>query len=94
VGVNVVVDDLGMRMGATPSTGPGDHLSQQVRPTSVDPDGKKALKLQMGDVIKWRPITPTTELFSLIVVTVAANHLKAMMCRIRRTMQEARALRF
>ena len=30
-----------------------------------------------GDVIKWRPDSPTDNKYSVVMVTVAANHLKA-----------------
>ena len=80
VGVNVVVDDLGMRMGATAKY--WDRATIYPNKFWADfklpPDGKKALKLQNGsDVIKWRPDNADDKNYSIIVVTVAANHLKA-----------------
>jgi hypothetical protein len=45
---------------------------------TLTPEGKKARQLpDGGDVIKWRPESPTDKNYSVIVVTVAANHLKA-----------------
>jgi hypothetical protein len=41
-------------------------------------DGKKAIKLPGGgDVIQWRPESATDKNYSIIVVTVVSNHLKA-----------------
>jgi hypothetical protein len=80
VGANIVVDDLGMRMGAT---------AKYWNRTTIYPnkfwadfkltdEGKKAFKLQDGgDVIKWRPDSADDKSYSIVVVTVAANHLKA-----------------
>ena len=45
---------------------------------TLTPDGKKVLKLESGgDVIKWRPQSPTDNNFSIAVQTVQANHVKA-----------------
>ena len=42
-------------------------------------DGKKVLKLDAGgDVIKWRPESPTDSKFTIAIDTVQANHLKAL----------------
>jgi hypothetical protein len=44
----------------------------------LTPDGKKVVKLTGGgDLIKWRPDSPTDAKYSIVLVTVAANHLKA-----------------
>lgn len=41
-------------------------------------DGKKALKLLAGgDTIQWRPDSATDANYSVVVVSLAANHLKA-----------------
>jgi hypothetical protein len=46
---------------------------------TLTPDGKKVLKLDSGgDVIKWRPDSPTDSKFSIVVDTVQANHLKVL----------------
>jgi len=80
VGANIAVNDLGMRQGAT---------AKYWNRTTIYPnkfwadfkltaDGKKALKLPDGsDVIQWRPESADDPHYSIIVVTVAANHLKA-----------------
>ncbi len=80
VGVNVVVDDLGMRMGATAKYWNRTTIypNKFWADFKLTPDGKKALKLQDGsDVIKWRPDSVDDKNYSIVVVTVAANHLKA-----------------
>jgi hypothetical protein len=80
VGANIVVNDLGMRQGATAKY----WARTKVYPNkywadfTLTDDGKKALKLANGgDVIEWRPDSPTDSKFSVTVITVAANHLKA-----------------
>ncbi len=45
---------------------------------SLTPDGKKAVKLTTsGDVIQWRPDSPTDPHFSVVVQSLAPTHLKA-----------------
>jgi hypothetical protein len=45
---------------------------------TLTPDGKKVLKLASGgDVIQWRPDSPTDTRFVVVVESMAANHLKA-----------------
>jgi hypothetical protein len=80
VGANIVVNDLGMREGVTAKywTRSKAYPNQYWADFTLTPDGKKALKLPDGtDVIQWRPDSPTDSKFSVTVVTVAANHLKA-----------------
>jgi hypothetical protein len=84
-GANITVDDLGMRQGITAKfwTKSKDYPNKfwadfTLTDFTLTPDGKKALKLSGGgDVIQWRPESPTDKNFSVVVVTVAANHLKA-----------------
>jgi hypothetical protein len=80
VGANITVSDLGMQQGATA----GYWTRTKVYPNkywgdfTLTPAGKKVLKLVGGgDVIQWRPDSPTDKKFVVVVVTVAANHLKA-----------------
>lgn len=80
VGTNIAVDDLGMRMGATDKF----WVRTKIYPNKfwadfkLTADGKKALKLQDGsDVIQWRPESADDTHYSIVVVSVAANHLKA-----------------
>ena len=45
---------------------------------TLTPVGKKVLSLQKGgDVIQWHPENAGDKRFSIVVVTVAANHMKA-----------------
>jgi hypothetical protein len=80
VGVNITVNNDGMVQGATAKY----WARTKVYPNrywadfTLTPDGKKALKLPAGgDVIQWRPDSPTDKSFSVVVVPVAANHLRA-----------------
>jgi hypothetical protein len=77
---NITVNDRGMQQGVTakywfetkryPNGYWGDF--------TLTPDGKKVLKLAGGgDVIQWRPDSPTDTRFVVVVETMAANHLKA-----------------
>jgi hypothetical protein len=80
VGANIVVNDLGMRQGVTAKYWDRTKVypNKYWADFTLTPDGKKALKLPDGsDVIQWRPDSPTDSKFSVTVVTVAANHLKA-----------------
>jgi hypothetical protein len=79
VGANITVSDLGMQQGANA----GYWTRTKVYPNkywadfTLTPEGKKTVKLPGGgDVIQWRPENPTDKKFSVVVVTVAANHLK------------------
>jgi hypothetical protein len=80
VGVNIAVDDLGMRMGATDKYWERTTIypNKFWADFKLTPDGKKAIKLVDGsDVIKWRPESANDKNYTLVVVTTAANHLKA-----------------
>jgi hypothetical protein len=80
VGANITVDDLGMRMGVTAKYWDRSkaYPNKFWADFTLTPDGKKALKLADGsDTIKWRPESADDKTFSVIVVTTAANHLKA-----------------
>jgi len=80
VGAAITVDDLGMRQGATAKywdrtkVYPNKYWADFV----LTADGKKAIALTGGgNVIQWRPENADDKNYSLIVTTVAANHLKA-----------------
>ena len=80
VGATVVVNDDGMIQGATGKL--WDRV--KVYPNRYWADfkltdaGKKAVKLANGgDTIEWRPSSPTDKTFTVTIMTVAANHLKA-----------------
>jgi len=80
VGANIVIDDAGMQQGV--------HAKywDLAKPNPVKywadfkltAEGKKAVKLlKGGDVIEWRPENAQDKKFSIVVTTVATNHLKA-----------------
>lgn len=80
VGANITVSDQGMIQGATAKYWERTlvYPNKFWADFKLTPDGKKALKLPDGsDTIKWRPETAEDKSFSVIVTTVAANHLKA-----------------
>jgi hypothetical protein len=76
----IVVNDLGMRQGVTAKywTRTKAYPIPYWADFTLTPDGKQALKLSDGsDVIQWRPNSATDSRFSVSVITLAANHLKA-----------------
>ena len=80
VGANIAVDDLGMRQGVTAKywNRTTVYPNRFWADFTLTPEGKKAFKLQKGgDVIQWRPENADDKGYSIVVVTVAANHLKA-----------------
>jgi hypothetical protein len=80
VGANIRIDELGLGQGVTAKYWERTKLypNRFWADFTLTPDGKKALKLSDGsDVIKWRPESESDKNFSVIVVSLAANHLKA-----------------
>ena len=80
VGANITVDDLGMRMGVTDKywDRSKEYANKFWADFTLSPDGKKAITLPGGgDTIQWRPQSADDKTFSVVVVTTAANHLKA-----------------
>jgi hypothetical protein len=80
VGANITVDHLGLSQGITGKlwTLTKVYPNKYWADYTLTPDGKKAVKLPNGgDVIQWRPDNADDKGYSLIVVTAAANHLKA-----------------
>ena len=80
VGVNILVNDPGMLRGATAKL--WDRT--KIYPNKIWADfkltseGKKAVVLPGGgDVIEWRPASLDDKDYTIMVTTVAANHLKA-----------------
>lgn len=79
-GSNIMVSDLGMRQGIAAkywnrTTIYPNHFWADF---TLTPDGKKVVKLPGGgDVIQWRPDSASDTNYSVMVVTVQANHLKA-----------------
>ncbi len=80
VGANIVVNDQGMGEGVI-----AKYWAQTKRypngfwgDFTLTPEGKKVVKLPGGgDVIQWHPTIVKDPHYSVIVVTVTANHLKA-----------------
>lgn len=79
-GVNVRLDDLGMRQGIDAKywTRTKMYPNKFWADFTLTPDGKKAVTLPGGgDVIQWRPESADNKNYSVMVVSVATNHLKA-----------------
>lgn len=79
-GVNILINDLGMRQGISAKywTRTTIYPNKFWADFTLTPDGKKVVKLPAGgDVIQWRPDSLTDTGYTYRVVTVAANHLKA-----------------
>lgn len=80
VGANITVDDLGMRQGISAKywNKTKGYPNGFWADFTLTDDGKKAVKLANGgSVIEWRPESQTDKNFSVVMTTVAANHLKA-----------------
>jgi hypothetical protein len=80
VGATITVNDLGMRQGATAKYWDRTKVypNKLWADFTLTPDGKKAVQLLTGgDVIQWRPESADDAKYSIVVTTVAANHLKA-----------------
>jgi len=80
VGVNILVDDSGMRQGATAKLWDRTKVypNKLWADFKLTPDGKKAVVLPGGgDTIEWRPASLDDKTYTIVVTTVAANHLKA-----------------
>ena len=80
VGATITVDEVGLKQGATAKywTITKMYPNKYWADLTLTPDGKKAVKLVSGgDVIQWRPASLEDKKFSVVVQTVAANHLKA-----------------
>jgi hypothetical protein len=80
VGVNIIVDDGGMRQGVTGKLWDRTKVypNKLWADFKLTPDGKKAVVLPGGgDTIEWRPANLDDKNYSIVVTTVAANHLRA-----------------
>jgi hypothetical protein len=81
VGANIIVNNDGMVQGATAKYWSRTTIypNKYWADFTLTPEGKKVVKQASGgDVIKWRPESPTDKKYSIVLVTVAANHLKAL----------------
>jgi hypothetical protein len=79
-GVNINVNDLGMRQGVTAKYWDRSkaYPNKFWADFTLSADGKKAVKLAGGgDTIQWRPESLEDKNFSVVVTSVATNHLKA-----------------
>jgi hypothetical protein len=80
VGANIAVDQLGLGEGVSAKYWERGVLypNRYWADFKLTPEGKKVLKLSNGgDVLQWRPENAEDKRYSVVVVTVAANHLKA-----------------
>jgi hypothetical protein len=80
VGAIITVDQAGLARGVTAKYWARTKLypNNYWADFTLTPEGKKVLKLQKGgDVMEWHPENAGDKNFSVAVVTVAANHLKA-----------------
>jgi hypothetical protein len=77
--VSITVDENGLKQGATAKYWTMTRLypNKFWADFSLTPDGKKVVKLANGgDTIQWRPESLTDNKFTVVVMTVASNHLK------------------
>ena len=80
VGTNILVNDTGMRAGATGKLWDRTKVypNKLWADFKLTPDGKKAVVLPGGgDTIEWRPASLEDKNYTVVVTTVAANHLRA-----------------
>jgi hypothetical protein len=79
-GAAITITDLGMRQGVTAKYWDRSkaYPNKFWADFKLSPEGKKVVTLPGGsDVIEWRPDSPDDKRFSMVVTTVATNHLKA-----------------
>lgn len=80
VGANIIVNNDGMVQGATAKLWNRTTIypNKYWADFTLTPEGKKVVKqVGGGDLIKWRPDSPTDNKYSIVLVTAASNHLKA-----------------
>lgn len=80
VGTNILVNDAGMRQGATAKLWDRTKVfpNKLWADFKLTTEGKKAVLLPGGgDTIEWRPASLEDKSYTVVVTTVAANHLKA-----------------
>ena len=80
VGVNILVNDSGMRQGATAKLWDRTKVfpNKLWADFKLTPEGKKAVVLPGGgDTIEWRPASLDDKNYTIVVTTAAANHLRA-----------------
>jgi hypothetical protein len=80
VGASITVDDLGMRQGAMAKYWDRTlvYPNKFWADFKLTPEGAKVVKLPGGgDTIQWRPDSASDPHYSVVLTTVAANHLRA-----------------
>jgi hypothetical protein len=80
VGTNILVNDAGMRAGATAKLWDRTKVypNKLWADFKLTAEGKKAVSLPGGgDVIEWRPDSLDDQNYTIVMTTVAANHLRA-----------------
>lgn len=80
VGVTILVDDAGMRQGITSKLWDRTKVypNKLWADFKLTADGKKAVVLAGGgDTIEWRPADLNDKTYTVVLTTVAANHLRA-----------------
>ncbi|MBS1802495.1 MAG: hypothetical protein JST28_03975 [Acidobacteria bacterium] len=80
VGVNILVNDAGMQQAAKAKLWDRTKVfpNKLWADFKLTADGKKAVTLPGGgDTIEWRPASLDDKTYTVVVTTVAANHLKA-----------------
>jgi hypothetical protein len=80
VGANITVHDMGMQKGVTAKYWDRSkaYPNKFWADFALSADGKKVIKLANGgDTIQWRPESLDDKNFSVVITTVATNHLKA-----------------
>jgi hypothetical protein len=80
VGVTLLVDDLGMREGATGKLWDRTKIypNKIWADFKLTPEGKKVVNLPNGgDVIEWRPLSADDKNYTVRITTAAVNRLEA-----------------
>ncbi len=80
VGINILVNDVGMRQGVTAKLWDRTKVypNKLWADFKLTPDGKKTVVLPGGgDTIEWRPASPGDTTYTIVMTTAAANHLRA-----------------
>lgn len=78
--VSITVSDLGLRQGISAKlwTLTKIYPNKYWADYMLTPDGKKAIKLpDGGEAIQWRPDSMDDKNHTVVIMTAAANHLKA-----------------
>lgn len=79
-GASIMVDEQGLARGVSAKYWERTKVYNRFwGDFTLTPEGKKVLMLQQGgDVIHWQPLNAGDKSYTTTVVTVAANHLKAL----------------